>query len=400
MFSSISAFAADDDNYYKYFIAPYVGYHWWDGDRDLKDNPELGLYGGYFLQENTAIDLHLGGVPTEDDKDNDTKTMLTYGAGLSQYFDIGMPKLKPYFGIGAGGDTKYMGGYLKGGISYMVTEAAAVNFELRDKILVKGHNNAVAMLGLSYFFGKAPEKKKELPDTDGDGVFDSMDKCPDTPAGVKVNGDGCPLDSDGDGVYDHLDKCPDTPAGTKVDKDGCPIPVDSDKDGVFDDKDQCPDTPEGVEVDEKGCPLDLDGDTVYDYKDKCQGTPGGAYVDADGCIPSFVLDIKFATNSAKIDENYDEDIKGFVSFLQKYPMLKFEIQGHTDSRGSAKYNQMLSEKRAASLMKLLTSKKYGIDKTRMTSKGYGEEKPVADNNTKAGRKKNRRIEVVFEQVAK
>jgi OOP family OmpA-OmpF porin len=91
----------------------------------------------------------------------------------------------------------------------------------------------------------------------------------------------CP-DSDKDGVSDEMDKCPDTPKGIKVDQRGCPI--DSDNDGIADYRDKCPNTPRGVKVDAKGCPLDSDGDGVADYLDKCPGTPKGVKVDETGCF--------------------------------------------------------------------------------------------------------------------
>lgn len=118
-------------------------------------------------------------------------------------------------------------------------------------------------------------------DSDGDGVSDGADKCPDTPKGATVDADGCPEDSDGDGVYDGIDKCPDTPKGAKVDGRGCP--TDSDGDGVPDGLDHCADTPKGATVDARGCPKDSDGDGVYDGVDKCPGTPAGTPVDAAGC---------------------------------------------------------------------------------------------------------------------
>lgn len=118
-------------------------------------------------------------------------------------------------------------------------------------------------------------------DTDKDGVADHLDKCPNTPAGVRVDGSGCPIDSDGDGVADYLDKCANTPRGAKVDSNGCPL--DSDKDGVADYMDKCPNTPAGVKVDANGCPVDSDGDGVADYLDKCPNTPRGTKVDASGC---------------------------------------------------------------------------------------------------------------------
>lgn len=122
-----------------------------------------------------------------------------------------------------------------------------------------------------------------IQDSDGDGVPDSSDKCPGTPAGVKVDASGCPLDSDGDGVLDNQDQCPNTPAGTAVGTNGCPL--DSDGDGVPDYLDKCPNTPAGVKVDASGCPLatDSDGDGVTDDRDQCPNTPPGTPVDAGGC---------------------------------------------------------------------------------------------------------------------
>ncbi|THD68116.1 hypothetical protein E7Z59_08885 [Robertkochia marina] len=130
-------------------------------------------------------------------------------------------------------------------------------------------------------------------DTDGDGVADDDDDCPDTPEGAEVNENGCAtsqLDSDGDGVNDDADQCPDTPQGAEVDENGCATSqLDSDEDGVNDDADQCPDTPEGEEVDEQGCSdsqKDSDGDGVNDAEDECPETPEGQETDENGCADS------------------------------------------------------------------------------------------------------------------
>jgi outer membrane protein OmpA-like peptidoglycan-associated protein len=132
--------------------------------------------------------------------------------------------------------------------------------------------------GLSLIFGG-----KRDGDRDKDGVKDSVDQCPNTPAGERVDATGCPLpkDADGDGVTDNLDRCPNTPAGTAVDATGCPR--DSDGDGVIDAQDKCPNTPAGTPVDATGCPKDSDGDGVIDAQDKCPNTPAGTAVDATGC---------------------------------------------------------------------------------------------------------------------
>ncbi len=118
-------------------------------------------------------------------------------------------------------------------------------------------------------------------DTDKDGVADYQDKCANTPAGVKIDGAGCPVDTDKDGVADYMDQCANTLAGAKVDAKGCP--TDADKDGVADNADKCPNTPVGVKVDGTGCPLDTDKDGVADHLDKCAKTPAKAPVDVAGC---------------------------------------------------------------------------------------------------------------------
>ncbi|HSW11701.1 MAG TPA: OmpA family protein [Solimonas sp.] len=130
-------------------------------------------------------------------------------------------------------------------------------------------------LSLRYTFGGNPV------DSDGDGVPDRNDKCPNTPKGVQVYSNGCPTDLDGDGVPDYLDKCPGTPKGTSVDAKGCP--ADSDGDGVPDTLDKCPSTPRGVMVGPDGCPIDSDGDGIPDAYDKCPNTPKGVIVGPDGC---------------------------------------------------------------------------------------------------------------------
>jgi outer membrane protein OmpA-like peptidoglycan-associated protein len=160
---------------------------------------------------------------------------------------------------------------------------------------------AAALIGVSFSF---PENR----DSDGDGVPDSRDLCPDTPPGVLIDENGCPLDMDGDGVPDYLDQCSNTPRGVKVDKNGCPI--DSDNDGVPDYLDKCPNTPAGISVDKNGCPPDSDGDGVPDYKDNCPDTPQGAPVDTTGCpldsdgdgVPDYLDKCANTPKGAKVDQ--------------------------------------------------------------------------------------------------
>lgn len=131
-------------------------------------------------------------------------------------------------------------------------------------------------LGLSLMLGSKP-----LPDSDGDGVPNTRDRCANTPLGAQVNEFGCPLDNDSDGVPNGIDRCPNTPIGATVDPTGCTR--DSDGDNIPDGIDKCPDTPAGVLVDARGCPRDSDGDGIPDGLDRCSDTPKGATVDALGC---------------------------------------------------------------------------------------------------------------------
>jgi hypothetical protein len=123
-------------------------------------------------------------------------------------------------------------------------------------------------------------------DSDADGVPDGADKCADTPKGAIVTADGCPTDSDGDTVLDGIDRCPDTPKGALVDgpdRETAGCPHDTDNDGVVDGVDECPLTPAGATVDARGCPKDSDGDKVFDGIDPCPDTPPGAKIDREGC---------------------------------------------------------------------------------------------------------------------
>jgi len=194
-------------------------------------------------------------------------------------------------------------------------------------------------------------------------------------------------DSDGDGVPDWSDKCPGTPKGVKVDANGCPL--DSDGDGVLDYKDKCPNTPKGVKVDAVGCPLDSDGDGVPDYLDKCPGTIKGAPVNSVGCWT--IKGINFDYDKWDIKPQYHGLLGENLQVLKMNPSVKVEIQGHTDSKGSDQYNQKLSEKRAESVKNYFVAG--GVATGRISSRGYGESKPIATNETPEGRAKNRRIEI-------
>jgi OOP family OmpA-OmpF porin len=245
-------------------------------------------------------------------------------------------------------------------------------------------------------------------DSDHDGVPDSRDDCPNTPQGTAVDSHGCPLDSDGDGVPDNQDNCPNTPKGLKVDAHGCAL--DSDGDGVPDSLDNCPNTPKGSTVDAHGCPVvdntDSDGDGVPDRMDQCPNTPPGAKVDANGCPLKLIekvgirLELNFDTNKADIKPEFRKEIDKVASFMRQYPGTTVVIEGHTDNTGTSAYNQDLSERRAKAVAQSLV-RDHGIAANRVQAVGYGETKPLASNDTAAGRAENRRVTAnVEENVSK
>jgi len=176
-------------------------------------------------------------------------------------------------------------------------------------------------------------------------------------------------------------------------------PGDADGDGVTDDKDRCPTTPAGAKVDANGCELDSDGDGVVDSKDACPGTPRGTKVDANGCEVMkkaiSLSGILFHTDSAELRSESIAVLDATADTLNANAGVNVEIAGHTDAQGDAAYNQGLSQRRAESVRSYLISK--GVNGSRLSSAGYGETQPVADNSTAEGRAQNRRVELRVNQ---
>lgn len=330
---------------------------------------------------------------------SDAKVQPYLFAGPGMLFDHGTNAVNWNGGLGfkfplSGMTSLYLeGGYIRG------IDAQSTNRD-RDDFL-KG------TIGLEFALGKAK-------DSDGDGVPDRKDKCPNTPKGVAVDKDGCPLDRDGDGVPDYLDECPDTPGlkefngcpdrdgdGVPDHKDDCPdVPglkkfngcPDSDGDGVPDNKDECPNTPPGCPVDAKGCPLDSDGDGVIDCQDDCPNEPGPK--ENKGCPVGLVkIDITpvyFDFDKADLKPEGKAELDKLASTLNAAKKYEIVVNGHTCSIGTETYNQKLSERRAQEVVKYLTMK--GINNAYVGAKGYGETQPAQPNTSVANRKLNRRAE--------
>jgi outer membrane protein OmpA-like peptidoglycan-associated protein len=251
-------------------------------------------------------------------------------------------------------------------------------------------------------------------DRDGDGIYDDVDACPDR-KGVKSDDpklNGCPPDRDGDGIYDDVDACPDV-KGVKSDdpkKNGCP--ADRDGDGITDDVDACPDV-KGVASSKpefNGCPPDKDGDGILNEVDACPDAAGPKNADPkkNGCPAAAIVggeikilqQVKFKTASDVILPESDKILTEVSKILRDHPEItKIRVEGHTDNQGAPAYNKDLSKKRAASVVKWMTTKG-GIDAKRLDSEGFGQEKPIATNDNEKGRQENRRVEFHIEVSSK
>ncbi|WP_223826039.1 OmpA family protein [Spongiibacter pelagi] len=312
----------------------------------------------------------------------DTNTDLDVESILGNlWYDFSLTeRLRPYIGGGLGMSNVEVGDYdddvmsaqLGAGLYFHLTPRLVLDASYRYTEALENptynvggveveteYSSHNVGLGLRYNFFDA---KYGVQDEDGDGVADDADQCPGTPAGVQVDAVGCPLDGDKDGVADYLDQCLNTPAGAEVDDQGCEL--DSDNDGVVDANDMCPDTPAGTEVMSNGC----------------------------GADQSVVLrGVNFETNSSKLTINAESILNGVAGTLNESTGFDVELQGHTDSVGNDSYNMSLSKKRANSVKNYLIGQ--GVEGNRLVARGYGEEQPVASNDSSEGRALNRRVEL-------
>jgi OOP family OmpA-OmpF porin len=341
--------------------------------------------------------------------DANVKYDLNNLIGETAWFD-------PYVYLGGGYTSVDNSGeaMLNGGLGFNTwfSDNIGFNFQTGTK---KGFTSKVkahyqTSIGLVIKFGGT--------DTDGDGVYDKKDACPEVAGLMEFN--GCP-DADGDGIKDADDACPNV-AGLAV-MNGCP---DADADGVADKDDMCPNVKGTKE--NKGCP-DTDGDGVVDKNDKCAteagpmanggcpwpDTDGDSILDKDdkcptvagiasegGCpeiisneakmgMDTFTEAILFNLESASFRRGVEKDLDGMLVIINEFPEANFAIRGYTDTTGSVSGNLKLSHARANAVLDYLVEN--GIDTARFTVTGFGQERPSASNKTRAGRAKNRRVEV-------
>ncbi|MEO5889700.1 MAG: OmpA family protein [Ferruginibacter sp.] len=297
--------------------------------------------------------------------------------------------LNPFIDAGIGGSIydNHYGAFIPFGVGLQVKVNARafvlLNAQYRMPLTQTEDHHFFYSAGVAGNIGKAKATKKKarqaiqmpssgtLPprDIDGDGILDSLDRCPIVPGFSKYN--GCPIpDTDGDGINDENDSC--TTVAGMLKYHGCPVP-DRDLDKVNDEEDLCPDTV-GL-ISNHGCPLMTDTLTKQ--------------------VNTAAQNIFFITGSYHLSPASYPALDDVVRILYQHPVLKMDIEGHTDNIGSETANQLLSENRAMAVLDYLVRK--GIDKERLHSTGYGASLPIGDNATKVGRSQNRRVVLIIKK---
>lgn len=337
-------------------VSPFIGGYVFEGDQDLDNKPVYGLRVGYDFTKNWGAELVFDYISTKYTGAGTSESTNVFNyrlEGLYHFFPD--TRIVPFLAIGAGGqsidynsrnDSKTMAALDYGaGVKLYLTEWLALRFDARH-VLAFGsiEHNFEYTAGLSFFFGSP--KKVEEPMAE--------QRKEETAAAPKIV-----VDSDKDGVPDDLDKCPDTPEGTKVDKDGCP------------------------EIKEIKAAPKAEIEVERQLFEKKRVT----------------LLVQFDFDKAIVKPEYCDDIEKIADVMKKHPNLNILIEGHTCNIGGKEYNLNLSQRRAEAVKALLVNK-LGIDSGRIATKGFGFSHPIADNKTKEGRIKNRRIEASIDYEVK
>lgn len=370
---------------------------------DTKIDPALAYGGraGYFFTERLSVEAMLFRSDTENEAGAKVKALYPAVAG-SYHFRFGkwMPFAQVGAGLmrinpaGDNTDTD-LSFHWGGGLKYFWKPNLLIRGDVSHIVSAEtgnGTHDLLAVAGLSWLFGTAASDEaanaaKAARDAANKAIEDAKAKAADAArkaadeararaeeaarkAAEEARARAAALaDADGDGVNDLKDKCAGTPAGSKVDANGCPAATDSDSDGVNDDQDQCAGTPAGTKVNASGCP------------------------EAAGEIPAdeWVLKgVTFQSGSDMLAASSAQALDEAAAILLPRKSVRIEIQGHTDSSGDAQKNLALSDKRAVTVKNYLVGK--GVEASRLETKGYGSSVPVGDNATAAGRAANRRIE--------
>jgi OmpA-OmpF porin, OOP family len=243
-----------------------------------------------------------------------------------------------------------------------------------------GQGVGAADLRVLTAFAFSPEAPPPPPDRDADRVADAHDACPSVSGAASEDPmmNGCPelpSDGDGDAIPDMLDACPKQagPANAERRLHGCPPAADTDGDRVRDPIDACPEQAGVASADPRrhGCP------------------PPEAKLEASQIVIS--EQVQFETGTAELRPESSAILDEVRRVLERHADIeRVEIQGHTDATGSAETNRKLSEERARAVLDWLVAR--GVSASRLVARGYGPDRPLADNALEAGRAQNRRVE--------
>ncbi len=344
---SATAMADHTDN--RWHITPMAGYIWADDDRGTDFDGAVGQINiGNAVSEKMDLDFRIQYLDMGD-------SLEQTGAGIeATWYKSRNTTFTPLFTVGAGWINNDVTG-VSGTKDSLVLDAGlglqaklnehgiALRGDVRQRVDFNGdatedYSDTIALLGLVVPLGAKQHVAEVVAaplDSDNDGVIDSKDACPGTPAGVHVDAAGCPLDSDQDGVADGADLCPNTAKGTAVDRNGCPQ----------------------VEASQ---------------------------------APELVV-VHFDLNSAELSEAAQAKLRTVASRMVERKYIVAVATGYTDTTGTAQYNLALSRKRAEAVKTYLIER--GVRTANLIAKGVGEADPSASNDTKEGREQNRRVEV-------
>ncbi len=356
-----SAVSFADQESSGFTLSPMIGEYMPARNRDLDDSAFWSIGAGYDFSDKWGTELSylsssadITGAATEVDVDVIRLDALRY---------FGSGGLRPYAVMGVGtADFQIDGGTsfdetvanLGAGVKYAVTDVFSLRGDARLMHgMDSGESDYLVGVGALFKFGTSSSSARSQPKS----------------APAPVDGD-----SDRDGVPNSKDQCPNSASGVAVNAKGCVVVMDADQDGVSDANDQCPRTDKGAKVDAKGC-----------------------YVVLKEAV-SISLNVQFKTNSSDVLASSYAEIKELADFLALYPNTSVAIEGHTDSSGAAAYNKQLSQKRAEAVAAILVDT-HSVKNSRLTPVGYGEERPVASNDTVDGRAANRRVTAVVSAVS-
>jgi outer membrane protein OmpA-like peptidoglycan-associated protein len=339
---------------------------------------EMDLYVGAGIG-NSYLDPGIKGTGYSIDDHTQSAWKLTGGLDLNDhisvegyYSELGSVKFNPEATLAyrmTGGDVMFhywaygeerMEGsialYAKAGLSHMTNNGNNISYENNNTILLSGG------IGAEVYLPSKFSVRFEIESFDTDAALLSLNL-------VKRFGFKSKKVEQKE-FESMIEALPGTASGSSIVMLE-PLVLDSDLDGLLDDDDQCPNTPKGMSIDSVGCATFM------------------------GQVSDLIADVQFEANSSSLTETSKMALNKVADMLASYAAINIEVQAHSDSKGSAAYNQILSQKRAKSVVQYLTEK--SIVPSRLTSLGFGEEQPISDNNTSAGRAKNRRVEFVLKQ---